>query len=173
MKPSDEVVNGIEKISDILSRTGYRIRFQSMNKIDPQLLIKELELSYQKVTNIYLSCRYNPKPEKLHEFRKRAKDFLYQLYFFRPLNPSIIKALEKKLDVLTQNLGRYNDHTQLVRYLDYNCGDSKNHPSIDELIIKIREKQDRYLSKVWPPAYKIFCPGQRLINILGFKLLVI
>ena len=51
-----------------------------MNKIDPQLLLKELELSYLRVVNIYLSCRYNPKPDKLHEFRKKAKDFLYQLY---------------------------------------------------------------------------------------------
>jgi len=44
---------------------------------------------------------------------------------------------------------------------------------MDELIIKIREKQDTYLSKVWPVAYKIFCPGQKLVNVLGFKLLVI
>ena len=112
------------------------------------------------VADIYLTCRNNPKPDKLHEFRKKPKIFLYQLCFFRPLNPSAIKALEKKLDNLTQNLGRYNDLTQLVRALDYEYSVNKYMPAMDELVIRIREKQDRYLSKIWPAAYKIFCPGR-------------
>jgi CHAD domain-containing protein len=113
------------------------------------------------------------KSNDLHEFRKKAKDFLYQLYFFRPLNPRVVKDLEKKLDGLAQNLGKYNDLNQLVKALDYKYPDDKNLPAMDELIIKIREAQDLYLAKVWPSAYKIFCPGQKLVNVLGFKLLVI
>jgi CHAD domain-containing protein len=125
------------------------------------------------VVDIYLTCRNYPRPDKLHEFRKKAKDFLYQLYFFRQLNPSAIKALEKKLDNLTQNLGRFNDLSQLVMALDYEYSVNKNQPALDELVIRIREKQDIYLSKIWPAAYKIFCPGQKLVNVLGFKLLLI
>jgi hypothetical protein len=34
-------------------------------------------------------------------------------------------------------------------------------------------QQDRYIARVWPSAHKIFCPGQKLINVLGFRLLVI
>jgi CHAD domain-containing protein len=172
-EPSEEIKAGIGKITDLLDATGYRIRFQSMNKIDPQLLIKELDLTYNTVVRIYLTCRNRPKPENIHEFRKKVKDFLYQLYFFRPLNPSVVKDLEKRLDRMTQNLGKYNDLTQLVNALGYKNPDINNLSAIDELIIKIREKQDMYLSKVWPSAYKIFCPGQKLLNILGFKLLII
>jgi CHAD domain-containing protein len=170
---SEETKALLELINDLLKKTGYRLRFQTMNKIDPQLLIKELDLTYNTVTDIYLGCRYNPKPDKLHEFRKRAKDFLYQLSFFRPLNPSIIKALEKRLDLMTRNLGKFNDLTQLVRELNYIYPDNTNPPALNELMIRIREKQDGYLAKVWPSAYKVFCPGQKLVNILGFKLLVI
>ena len=170
---SKEMETRLGQIEDLLNRVQYRIRFQTMNKLDPQILIKELELTYSGIVNIYLTCRNNPKPGSLHEFRKKAKDFLYQLYFFRPLNPSIVKALEKKLDSMTQNLGKFNDLTQLVITLGYKYPDSTNLPAMDELIVKIREKQDRYLAKVWPPAYEIFCPGQKLVNILGFKLLVI
>jgi len=170
---SKEMETRLGQIEDLLNRVQYRIRFQTMNKLDPQILIKELELTYSGIVNIYLTCRNNPKPGSLHEFRKKAKDFLYQLYFFRPLNPSIVKALEKKLDSMTQNLGKFNDLTQLVITLGYKYPDSTNLPAMDELIVKIREKQDRYLAKVWPPAYMIFCPGQKLVNILGFKLLVI
>ena len=121
----------------------------------------------------YLTCRNSLKSNDLHEFRKKAKDFLYQLYFFRPLNPRVVKDLEKKLEGMAQNLGKYNDLTQLVKALDYKYPDNKNLPAMDELIIKIRETQDIYLAKVWPSAYKIFCPGQKLVNVLGFKLLVI
>jgi CHAD domain-containing protein len=170
---SDEMKEGLEQIDDLITKAGFRIRFQSMNKIDPQLLIKELEVSYIIVVDNYLKCRNSPKPVNLHEFRKRTKDFLYQIYFFRPLNPSVIKSLEKKLESMTQNLGRYNDLSQLIKTLGYKYPDTENIPALDELIVKIREKQDRYLSKIWPTAYKIFCPGQKLVNVLGFKLLII
>jgi len=172
-EPAEELKKSLEQIDLLLNKTGYRIRFQSMNMIDPQLLIKELEITYRRVADIYLSCRNNPKPAMLHKFRKNAKDFLYQLYIFRPLNQSIIKGLEKKLDNMTQNLGKFNDLVQIIKVIGYNSKEGSNVPAMDELIIKFREAQDRYLAKVWPSAYQIFCPGQKLVNVLGFKLLVI
>lgn len=172
-EPGDEIKNRLNEIIELLQKAGYRLRFQSMDKIDPQLLLKELELTYLKVSDSYITCRNNHKIENVHEFRKRAKDFLYQLYFFRPLNQAVIKALEKKLNSITQNLGKSNDLAQLVNDLDYKYKDKTNTPALNELIIKIRDKQDIYLAKVWPAAYKIFCPGQNLVNVLGFKLLLI
>lgn len=172
-EPSEEINETLEQINSLLNNTGYRIRFQTMNMVDPQLLIKELEKTYMMVADIYLTCRNNPKQEMLHKFRKRAKDFLYQLYIFRPLNPSIVKDLEKKLDNMTQNLGKYNDLAQVIKDLGYHYKDKTNLAAMDELIIKFREAQDKYLCKVWPTSYQIFCPGQKLVNVLGFKLLVI
>jgi CHAD domain-containing protein len=163
----------VEQIYELLNKAAYRLRFYMLDKLNPQLLLKELEQSYIIAANTYLKCRVNPKPAALHEFRKRSKDFLYQLYFFRPLNPSLIKDLEKKLDILTQNLGKCNDLSQIIKLLDFKPGATENIPAIDELIVVIRDKQDGYLSKVWPLAYKLFCPGQKLINVLGFRLLVI
>jgi CHAD domain-containing protein len=171
--PSERVMEELEMIGDLLKKTGYRIRFQTMNKLDPHILMKELELTYGKVADIYIKCRNNPRPDKIHEFRKCAKDFLYQLYFFRPLNPSTIKTLEKKLDGLTQSLGRFNDLNQLIKRLDYEYSVNRYLPVKDELVIRIREKQDRYLSKIWSAAYPVFCPGKTLVNVLGYKILVI
>jgi len=105
--------------------------------------------------------------------RKSSKDFLYQLWFFRPLNVPTVKRLEKKLDSLAQNLGKYNDLTQLLKELDYKYEYTANPPEFDELAVIIKEEQDRYLSRIWPMAHKLFCPGQKLVNLLGFKLLVI
>jgi CHAD domain-containing protein len=171
--PCEEIYGELEEIDVILNKAVYRIRFQTMSSLDPRILLQELEKSYKIVVDTYLTCRNNSKQENLHEFRKKSKDFLYQLYFFRPLNSTAVKALEKKLDSMTQNLGKFNDLSQLIGALGYKYDHTSNLPALDELIIKIKEKQDDYLDKVWPTAYKIFCPGQNLVNILGFKLLVI
>ena len=163
----------VEQINDMLNKAISRLRFYILDNLNPQQLLKELEKTYIITADNYLKCRINQKPTAIHEFRKRSKDFFYQLYFFRPLNPITIKDLEKKLDNLTQNLGKYNDLTQIVRLLEYKPDNPGNSSEINELMVVIRNKQDEYLSKIWPLGYKIFCPGQKLINILGFRLLVI
>jgi CHAD domain-containing protein len=173
VESEDDMRKGVEQIKELLNKASYRIRFQPMDSIDPQLLLRDLESTYKRAVRLYIISRNNPKPDNFHEFRKRLKELLYQLFFFRPLNPSVVKRLEKRLDAMTQNLGKYNDLTQLVKALEYKYRDKDNSPVMDELIIKIREKQDGCLSKVWPAAYKMFCPGQNLVNLLGFKLLVI
>ena len=172
-EPQAGIKEYLLKINDLLNKSRYRIRFQSMNNLDPQFLLKELELTYNIVMDRYLTARNSPKAVNLHEFRKRAKDFLYQLYFFRPLKPPVVKTLEKRLDAMTQNLGKYNDLAVLIKTLDYKYSKTENSTALDELIIIIRQEQDRYLLKVWPAGYKVFCPGQKLKNMLGFKLLVI
>jgi CHAD domain-containing protein len=172
-EPSPEVIASIGNITGLLNKAAYRIRFFSLEKLEPKILLQELERSYEIVCRDFIDCRNIPKPAHLHQLRKRVKDFLYQLYFFRSLNPGVIKALEKKLDVLSQNLGGYNDHNQLLEVLEYNFADPGNSPALNELMIIVRNKQDEYLSKVWPVAYKIFCPGQQLLNVLGFKLLIV
>jgi CHAD domain-containing protein len=169
----EEIAGNLVLVKEMLNKSAYRIRFYSLSNLDPNLLLKELEMTYITVMDCYLTARNNLKQPGLHEFRKRAKDFLYQLVFFRALRPRVIKNLEKRLDSMTQDLGKYNDLSALIKELDYHYSGSENDPDLDELIVLIKMEQDRYLSRVWPVAYKIFCPGQKLTNVLGFKLLVI
>ena len=123
-------------------------------------MLKELEKTYITVAENYLKCRLNTKPADLHEFRKRSKDFLYQLYFFRPLNPLLIKGLEKRLYQMTLNLGKYNDLTQIIKSIEFKPASPDNSSAINEIAVVIKNKQDEYLAKVWPQAYKIFCPAR-------------
>lgn len=173
-EPSSEIRDKIENIINLIAKSGYRLRFQTMNNLDPHKLLKELEITYITVMDEFLKARISPKTENIHEFRKKTKDFLYQLYFFRSLKPKVIKDIEKRLDTLTQNLGKCNDLAVLVKTLGYKYnGSGEGNPSMDELIVIIRNEQDRYLAKVWPEACKLFCPGQKLTNLLGYKILVI
>lgn len=172
-EPSEDLKKAFGHIGELLNRTGFRIRFQPLNTIDPQPLLRELESTYLTVSDLYLRCRNNAKPKIIHEFRKKAKDFLYQLYIFRPLNPSVVKILEKKLDSITQNLGRFNDLDQLIKTMDYKYHKEINQPALDALVVKIREMQDKYINKIWTVSSGIFYPGRNLVNLLGYKLLII
>lgn len=172
-EPLPDMKDDIWNIGELLNKAAFRVRFRNMNSFDPKVLLNGLNNTYNEVVDKYLQCRNNPKAANIHRFRKRSKDFLYQLYFFRPLNPAVVKSLEKKLDGMTQNLGKFNDLSQLIATLEYKYSGLPGQPALDELILLIRDQQDKYLSKVWPAAYKVFCPGQKLVNLLGFRILMI
>ncbi len=149
-----------------LNKARYRLRFVGLKEPDIRLLLGELDISYRSATAAYLLCRNNSKPRLLHEFRKKCKTFMFQLCYFRYLNPSVTKSLEKKLDNMTQNLGKYNDLEQVKAMTGYKYGAPDNSDVANELAIVIRDKQDRYLAKVWPVAYRIFTPGKKLQDLL-------
>lgn len=161
----------LQSAREIIRKAGYRIRFSKMEGIEPDQLLKSLDSTYRIVARRYLIARNKPSPENLHLFRKKAKDMLYQLWFFRPLNPSGIKSLERKLDTLTQNLGKYNDFSQLIRKLCYDYKSAVADQSVAELVLVLNNTRDKYLSRVWPSAFRIFRPGRSLVNVLGFRLL--
>ncbi|MBK9389987.1 MAG: CHAD domain-containing protein [Bacteroidetes bacterium] len=168
-EPDEEMKSGIMAIDDLLNKTYFRIRFGEIQKAEAYFLLDQLELSFGAVRNIYLECRNSARPEKIHKFRKRSKDLLYQMYFFRPVNPSRIKQVEKRLERLAMNLGKYNDLYQLLKTIGYVYPDEANPPAMDELVIRIREMQDDYLTGAWKDAYKCFCPGKNLSDLIGFK----
>ena len=159
----------VSQVTEQLTKSRYRIRFLSLNEPDFRLLLGELGQSYLASARAYLDCRNNPKPRLLHEFRKKSKTLMYQLDFFRHLNPPAVKALEKRLDTMTRNLGKYNDLDQILAILGYKYRDPANSDVEDELALVIRDRQDSYLMKVWPAAYRIFTPGKKLQDLLDIS----
>jgi len=162
-----EQSKSVKEIRTRLNKAKYRVRFLNLNEPDILLLLEELGRNYLIAAKAYLACRNDPRQKLLHEFRKKSKTLMYQLYYFRPLNQAAIKSLEKKLDSLTQNLGKYNDLAQIRDMIGYKYGNPDNSAVMDELAVVIRDKQDKYLSKVWPSAYRIFAPGKYPGNFPG------
>ncbi|MFN8240937.1 MAG: CHAD domain-containing protein [Bacteroidales bacterium] len=157
---------------ELLKKSAFRLRFVTVQNNDPYLLLRELEKTFDSVSTVYIDCREKPRPAKMHRLRKRVKELLYQLYFFRPLNPQGIKNVEKKLDDLAQDLGKYNDLVQLEKVLGFRPSDQELPPEVRELAVIIKNRQDHYLADVWPAAHKLFFPGQKLASLLGFRILV-
>lgn len=164
-----ERAKSVNEVAARLRKTQYRLRFLGLNEPDMRLLLGELERSHATASAAYLACRNKPAARLLHEFRKKSKTFMYQLIFFRHLAPQTVRQLEKRLGVMTQNLGKYNDLAQIMLLTGYRYGDPENSDMDNELAIVIRDRQDRYLEKVWPYAYRIFAPGKKLQDILGIS----
>lgn len=165
-----EQSKSVKEIRALLNKAQYRVRFLNLKEPDISLLLEELGRNYLIAAKAYLDCRNDPRQKLLHEFRKKSKTIMYQLCYFRPLNQRAIKSLEKKLDYLTQNLGKYNDLAQIRDMIGYKYGNPGNTAVMDELAVVIRDKQDKYLSKVWPSAYRIFAPGKNPGDFPGFIL---
>ena len=172
-EPSPEIKKDLERIIGILHKSAFRIRFKTMNNIDQKLITGELDKTFDYVSACFLKARNYAKNINLHRFRKKTKDFLYQLFFFRSLDPKAIKNLEKRIDALGQNLGKYNDYAVLIATLDYKYPSGENSSALDELIVIIKQEQDKYLSRIWPTAFRIFRPGKKLNDLPGFKSLAI
>jgi len=124
--------------------------------VSVKLLMNELERSFRNVMDYYLMSRNHTRSRNLHEYRKIAKDLLYQLAFFRNSGIAGIKRLEKRLEKITLELGRYHDHAQLIKKLSYKYPGSENNRSMDELVALIHAKQDKSLSDILPASFKIF-----------------
>ncbi len=157
----------VREVADRLKKAQYRLRFISMGEPDMILLFSALEETYRAAAMAYLTCRNKPSARLLHEFRKKSKTLMYQLVFFRYLAPREVRQLEKRLNTMTQNLGRFNDLSQVMNITGYRFGESGNRDTDHELAIVIRDRQDKYLVKVWPVAYRVFLPGKKLQDIIG------
>ena len=164
---NEDIMVSLKEVIRLLNETASGILFEPMINLEPVHLFKELENSYTIVAHNYLLSRNDPELSIVHEFRKKSKDFLYQLSFFRQINPSVIIKLEKKLERMTGDLGKYNDLSLFLRMTGYKYKRNTNDPALDELAVIIRDKQDEYLSKVWPVAYEIFGPLMELDKVLG------
>lgn len=164
-----ERAKAVGEVGDRLKKALYRLRFLGLNDLDMRMVLGELEKSHLTASAAYLACRNRPSVILLHQFRKKSKTFMYQLLFIRHLSPQRVKQLEKKLATVTENLGKCNDLAQIMTLTGYKLGAEGNTCTDDELAIVIRDRQDRYLAKVWPAAYRIFAPGKKLQDILGIS----
>lgn len=164
-----ELAKTVSEVTARLKKAQHRLRFLSLNEPDMRILLGELGNSHAAASAAYLACRNKPSAALLHKFRKKSKTFMYQLIFFSHLSPQPFRLLEKKLGTMTRNLGRYNDLAQIMTLTGYRFGVSGNSVADDELAVVIRDRQDRYLAKVWPLAYRIFAPGLKLQDLLGIS----
>jgi CHAD domain-containing protein len=68
-----------------------------------------VQTTYKRGRQTLKAVVAKPSIEKLHTFRKRAKELWYQLRILRPLHPGVFKELNDELKTIGEYLGQVHD----------------------------------------------------------------
>lgn len=167
--PGQNTGKELEKIISLLHKSLYRIRFHRLEEESDGQLFSGFTVSYEIVSAYYMNARFSPKNSNLHNFRKKTKDFLYQLFYFREPDPQSVRRLEKKVESLARLLGKYNDNAVLLGAIGHRFNTGKSPDCLDLLAVRIKQEQDRYLNKIWPLAFSLFRPGLKPGDLPGLR----
>jgi CHAD domain-containing protein len=77
--------------------------------ITPRLLRRGLSESLESAGRAFRRARKNPTAARLHRWRKRVKDLLYQCQLLRALGGAQLKRFERSCAALAESLGSIND----------------------------------------------------------------
>lgn len=94
----------LSRLKNKLHKNKETFQRLAAEKVPKPKLKKELVKSFEKVKKAKRKAAKDPKDDHFHEWRKRAKDLLYQLEFL-----GAPEKKTKKLKKLTQILGRAQD----------------------------------------------------------------
>jgi CHAD domain-containing protein len=88
--------------------------------------------SYRAARKAFATAQRDRRPGRLHEWRKRAKDFCYHLRLLCELWPPLMHELARQVDDLTDFLGDDHDLTALSMALG--IGSDSNFKAVERII---------------------------------------
>jgi CHAD domain-containing protein len=92
-----------------LTETRDRICEWPLDDLRCRRLRKNVQRTYRGGRQALKRASEKTSTEKLHTFRKRAKELWYQLRLLRPLGPAVFKELNDELKSIGQYLGQVHD----------------------------------------------------------------
>jgi CYTH domain-containing protein len=124
-------INQLTEVRDTIAHA-------SLRNVDFQSIVRQLASAIKRGKHSFNIAYADPTPENFHEFRKRAKDFRYQLGVLTKLWPDVFDAYVSSAKELEQMLG--DDHNLAV--LTDVVNDDKSHGGNKQALHKkIRKKQ--------------------------------
>jgi CHAD domain-containing protein len=104
----DELARAVEA----LRAAEARVETWPLDDAGADALLAGLARAYARGRATFADARAHPTPERLHEWRKRAKDLWYHQRLLAPAWPTVLKAQAEEAHVLTELLG--DDHDLAV-----------------------------------------------------------
>jgi CHAD domain-containing protein len=108
----------IEQVQQTLGETARRFRTLPMRGEGFELFDEGVERIYRQTQQRMLEALEKRGHVAFHEWRKRAKDSLYQAQLFRPLWPDEMKGRKQSLDRLAKALGNHHDLALFVERIE-------------------------------------------------------
>jgi CHAD domain-containing protein len=111
---------GVPELADVLERlrvAELRVEAWPLHDADWDTVLAGLSRAYARGRAAFATARAKPTPERLHEWRKRAKDLWYQQRLLTPAWPGVLAAQAEEAHALTELLGDDHDLAVLAERL--------------------------------------------------------
>lgn len=113
-----------------------------------------IERSYRRARKGFHRAKEDPADEKIHEWRKRAKDLLYHVRLLRRIKPGKMGKLEKRLDDLSDWLGYDHDLIVLAAFLKKDTHISR--AEREQLLTQVKRHREEHLTAAHHIAETLF-----------------
>jgi CHAD domain-containing protein len=130
----EETVRTVERI---LRRVAKQLDRLNVSGKGWKALGPGVRTAYSQGRRAYQVALKHPSPENFHDWRKRAKDFWYQVTLLRPIRPEQLDAMASELEALGEYLGDDHDLVMLREAVEAQCagnGDAGELKTLNELI---------------------------------------
>jgi CHAD domain-containing protein len=120
-------------------------------------LLDRLEATYRRGRKAFARARREPSTEKLHEWRKRDKDLLYQWSLMEDAWPTVIEAYVKQAHDLADLLGDDHDLAVLVSAVEGERGLGRAVPATtEELLDLARRRRLQLQAGAWALGERLY-----------------
>lgn len=105
---------GLEPVLDALRAASARAERWPLHEADWDDLLAGAVRAYARGRGALARAHAEPAPERLHDWRKRAKDLWYHQRLLMPAWPAVLEAQAEEAHVLTELLGDDHDLAMLA-----------------------------------------------------------
>jgi CHAD domain-containing protein len=112
-----EAVPDLGGVVEALRAAERRVERWPLHDADWDDVLRGVARAYTRGRDAFAASRAEPTPERLHEWRKRAKDLWYHQRLLTPAWPGVLSAQADEAHTLTELLGDDHDLAVLVARL--------------------------------------------------------
>ncbi len=132
-----------EEAARRLTKMRYWMKDYPVDCLTCEQIRQTVQRSYKRGRKTLRKANETPVAENFHEFRKHAKELMYQLRILQPLHPRFFQQRVSELRILTETLGNAHDlaflETRLIKHKRHGA-DDRAASALSELI-GLREKE--------------------------------
>jgi CHAD domain-containing protein len=124
-------------------------------------LLDGFSTSYERARRAFHAAVADPEDERLHEWRKRAKDFWYHLRLLREAWPGVTDGWTAEAHRLTDLIGDDHDLAVLMQSITNLPADTTPVPNLDQVRSAIRERREQLQQQASVLGWRLYAEKPR------------
>lgn len=141
---------------DVLRDVRERVEAWSLRELHWADILDEFQCTYRRGRKAFWRAQRQPSVENLHEWRKRAKDLLYQLRLLQAAWPTVLEAYVRQAHRLADLLGEDHDLAVLISVMCDSAGPAGQVATADSVIELAERRRLEVQAKAWVLGRRLY-----------------